>query len=113
MTNPASIPSLDDELPEQGSMSLTEIYNQLLSYNEIILTIPAEEEERLRKGLASVKAKATKKMQDQGLPLDKAVLAYQVTPTGDPNKNIINVQITLGSRNAITVLAMTLPDNEI
>ena len=111
MTNPASIPSLDDELPEQGSMSLTEIYNQLLSYNEIILTIPAEEEERLRKGLASVKAKATKKMQDQGLPLDKAVLAYQVTPTKEAG--IINVQITLGARNAITVFAMSLPDNEI
>lgn len=111
MINPASIPSLDDELPEQGSMSLTEIYNQLLTYGELILIIPAEEEDRLRKGLASVKAKATKKMQDQGLPLDKAMLSYQVTPAKEAGT--INIQIVLGQRNNITVLGMTLPDNEI
>lgn len=111
MTTPASIPSLDDELPEQGSMSLTEIYGQLLAYGEIILTIPIEEEERLRKGLASVKAKATKKLQDQGFPSDKAVLAYQTTVGKAPDT--VNVQITLGQRNSITVLGMTLPDNDI
>ena len=111
MTNPVSIPSLDDELPEQGSMSLTEIYNQLLVYGELILTIPAGEEERLRKGLASVKAKATKKLQDQGLPLDKAQLSYQLLPSKDAG--IINIQIVLGQKNNITVLGMTLPDNEI
>lgn len=106
-----TIPSLD-EPTEQGSMSLTEIYNQLLTYGELILTIPTTEEERLRKGLASVKAKATKKLQDQGFPLDKAMLNYQITPV-DSNPEAINVQITLGQRNAIRVIAMTLPDNEI
>lgn len=110
MTSEPTIPSLDDPA-EQGSMSLTEIYNQLLVYGELILTIPSIEEDRLRRGLASVKAKATKKLQDQGMPLDKAILGYQVTPTADPT--IINIQISLGQRNNITVLALSLPDNEI
>ncbi len=111
-----TIPSLE-EVEEPGTMSLTEIYEMLLISGEIILTIPAEEEKRLRSGLASVKAKSNKKLQAEGMPVDKSVIAYSVTPAKDPEGNeipgAVAILITLGARSAITVLNVALPDNSI
>ena len=111
-----TIPPLEG-VEDPGSMTLTEIYNMLLLSNEIILTIPAEEEKKLRTGLASVKAKSNKKLQDEGMPADKSVISYSSTPAkdkeGNPTVGAVDLLITLGSRSAITVLDVKLPDNSI
>lgn len=102
---------------EADSMSLTDIYNMLLASSEIILTIPAEDEERLRKGLASVKAKSNKKMQAEGLLVDKGVISYSTTPAknaeGEPIPGAVSVLITLGNRGTIRVFEVKLPDDSI
>lgn len=111
-----TIPPLEDE-EAQGSMTLTDIYNMLLSSGEIILTIPAEEEKRLRTGLASVKAKSNKRMVEEGMVVDKSVISYSTSPAKDAEGVLIEgavaILITLGARNAITVLNVSLPDNSI
>jgi hypothetical protein len=99
---------------EPDELSLTEIYRQLISTNELILTIPAEEEQPLRKGLAVVKNKQNTKLKESGIVPDKLVLHYQVNPHKDGQgkevEGIIDVHITLAPRNGITVLSMRVPD---
>lgn len=116
MTDKTILPFLDDEELEEGSMSLTDIYNMVVANQELILTIPADEEERLRKGLASVKAKTNKKLQEEGMPVDKSMLSYITTPVMDNNKQPtgnVQIHIILGKPNGITVLGIKLPDSEI
>lgn len=105
-----------DDLPglidEATPMSLTEILNQVIANNELILTIPADEEQSLRTGLAGVKAKQNAKLKSAGLQPDSSTLSYVVTPKKD-NAGIIDVHITLSKKATVTVLAMKLPDNDI
>lgn len=106
-----------EEVEETNSMSLTEIYELLLATGEIILTVPAQEEDRLRKGLASVKAKSNKKLLADGMPVDKSVISYSCTHAKDSKGFVIPgataILITLGSRSSITVLDLKLPDDSI
>jgi len=93
------------------TVTLSEIYSKLLIHNELILTIPVEEEATLRKGLATVKAKQNGKIKGVGLLPDPSILSFQVTPGKEAGT--INVKILLDKRKGITVLAMKLPDNSI
>lgn len=102
-------PVLEDEVTP---LTLTEIYNQVLANSEIILTIPAGEEQALRTGLASVKAKQNAKLKSAGLAPDSSTLSYTVTP----HKTVpdaVDVHIVLSKKQTITVIAMKLPDNEL
>lgn len=97
---------------DSAQMSLPDIYNQLLALNELIITIPAEEEQHLRKGLASVKAKQNQKLKDSGLRPDNATLSYTVTANKN-NPLAVDVHIVLAKRTSITVLSMKRPDSEL
>lgn len=112
-----TIPPLEGEADDPQSMTLSDIYMQILANNEIILTIPADEEERLRKGLAGVKAKTNKKLLEEGLPVENSTLSYSVTPSkdeaGKERDGIVDVQICLSKKYTITVFDLKLPDNEL
>ncbi len=99
---------IDDE---PTNLTLTEIYNSVCANDEIIITIPIEEEQALRTGLAGVKAKQNAKLKSAGLTPDSHSLSYTVTPH-KTNKEAINVHILLSKKATITVLSMKLPDDE-
>lgn len=101
-----SPPVLEDEVTP---LSLTEIYNQVLADNEIILTIPAGEEQMLRTGLAGVKAKQNAKLKSAGLQPDSSTLSYSVTPH-KTMPDVVEVHIVLSKKQTITVIAMRRPD---
>lgn len=105
-----NIESLDDEADTE--LSLSDIYNKLQEYGELILTIPLEQEATLRKGLASVKAKQNAKIKEQGLQPDPSSLSYQTTSPGSAGKDSVDVQITLAKRTSIKVLNISIPDKE-
>lgn len=106
---------LEDE--EETNLSLADIYNQLQVHGELIITIPADEEGILRKGLAGVKAKQNMKLKASNLPIDTATLSYTVLPKKDAaGKEVpgqVDVQILLSKRTQITVLGIKKPDMEI
>lgn len=101
----------DMESLEEGPevQSLTDIYQELQTCGELILTIPAEEEEKLRKGLASVKAKQNAKLRDQGLPIDTSVLGFLSAPSED-FAGAMQITVTLAKRSGITILNKEFPD---
>ncbi len=100
---------LDDDVTP---LSLTEIFNEVVAKDEIILTIPAAEEAALRQGLAGVKAKQNTKLKSAGLQPDTATLSFRVTPHPTIT-DAIKVHILLSKKQTITVLAMELPDDKI
>jgi len=110
LTGGKEVIAVEDE--EATALSLMEIYNNVVSNGEIIVTIPEEEEEALRKGLASVKAKQNAKLKDAGLPTDKSTLSYTVTKSKE-HEAAIDVHILLSKKAAITVISMKLPDPSI
>ena len=104
-------------LDETTPMTLTEIYNQVMANDELLLTIPADEEQALRTGLAGVKAKQNAKLKASGLQPDKSTLSFVVTPVkgkdGVVIPETIDVHIVLSRKQTITVLAMKLPDDQV
>lgn len=109
-----TIEDAEDFDSEDGSteLSLTDLYDRLVLEGELIVTVPVEQEQKLRKGLAGVKAKQNQKLKDSGLPVDDASLGFVVTA----NKKIqgaIDIHITLAKRTTITVLAVKKPDDTL
>jgi len=103
----------DEEDEENtGQLSLTDLYNRLLIDNELIVTVPVEEESKVRKGLAVIKAKKNKQLKEAGLPVDDASFSFTVTA----NKKIegaIDIHIVLAKRTTITVLGVKKPDDTL
>lgn len=101
---------------EAEELSLQSIFDQLSTTKELILTIPADEEQPLRKGLAMVKSKFNTKLRDSGIQPDKEALHFQVTPhlrEGKKVEGVIDIQVRLAPRNGITVISMKVPDPNI
>lgn len=98
-----------DEGPE--ILTPLELYNELLSCEEMILTIPATELDKLRKGLASAKAKQNAKLKDAGLAADNSVLGFIVAESKE-HPGAVQVTISLAKRSGITVLNKEYPDKE-
>lgn len=97
----------DDETTE---LSLVDIYNRILLNKELIITVPKDQEEMLRKGLASVKSKQNTKLKESGINPDSSQLQYNVTPNTEI-PDAVDVHIILSKRAAITVLKIQRPDD--
>lgn len=103
--------SLDDE-PSNPTLSFYEIYDKLLANEELILTIPLEQEEALRKGLASAKIKTNKKLAAQNLDTEDRTLMFKKI-SEDLNLCITELHIYLKARPGCQVLNIRIPDKEI
>lgn len=104
---------MDNIDEDTADMSLADIYNYLLEHNEIIITVPKEQEKTVRTGLASVKAKQNKKLKDSGISASKESLSFSVIPNKDNPANLIDMHILLSKRTSIQVVSMQLPDKEL
>lgn len=102
-------PIMEDDEDESTELSLADIYNRLLLHKELILTIPKDQEETLRKGLASVKSKQNTKLKDSGIQPDQAQLQYK-TIQNEELPDAVDIHIVLSKRTAITVIKVQRPD---
>ena len=93
-------------------LSFSEIYDKLLEHEELILTIPADQEQALRKGLAWTKAKQNNKLKDAGIQPDAATLSFQVIKKPD-QEDKVDIHILLSKKASIKVFDVKLPDTEL
>lgn len=103
--------SLDEE-PDNQVLSFYEIYDKLLANEELILTIPLEQEDALRKGLASAKVKTNKKLATQNLDTEERTLMFKKI-SEDLNLCTTELHIYLKARPGCQVLNIRIPDKEI
>lgn len=101
--------NLDNE--EETIYSPQEIYEQVVAFSEVILTIPALEEERLKNSLSSAKSKMQAKLKAEGQAVDTSqVLTFDTTPAEE--EGYIDIRISLVKKSGIRVKKITLPDPE-
>lgn len=113
--NESSMEDLDlDELlnDEQAEVeSPNDLYQELVAMRELIVTVPAEEEEKLRKGIINAKSKQNARLRESGMPADNSVLDFNSTPSAD-FQGAVQVHISLTQRSGIKILRKELPSGD-
>lgn len=103
---------LSDE--EDSTYNFQELLDALVENRDIILTVPKDQVEALRKGLSVVKAKRNAKLKGAGLAVSTDAITYNIYDDKE-TKDTENtkVRIKLGPRVGINVIKMELPDEQL
>lgn len=91
-------------------MSYAEIYASVQLNNEIVITVPVEEEERVKIGIKNVKAKQALKFKEDGLPVDPSVLSFTTTKSKE-YENAVDLTITLTRKAMVPVFKIRIPES--
>lgn len=106
--------SLASELGEiQGNssnetLSFSEIYSSVLLSGEIIITIHADMEEKVKQGLKNFKAKQAMRDKEKGLPPDSNILNFKASKSDI--EGAVDLSIALVPKNLVPVLRIKIPD---
>ena len=102
---------LDDE---NTSYDFTELYNTVVQNKDIILTIPRDQVELLKKGLSVKKSKENQKLKSAGLVASNEAFSF-LTYDDEETKETENtkVRVKLGPRTTVNVLKIEVPDDNI
>ena len=107
--------NLNDKMEEDEdqlqSLTYQDIYHTLVLNSELIITIPAEEEEKVKIGLKNVKAKKALKDKEEGHPVDNTILSFTSTVSKD-FMGAINLHIALLKKAIVPVYKIAIPDKE-
>lgn len=108
---------VEDAGEENNAFSFRQLMDAIYEHKDIIVTIPADQEEALRSGLAVRKSKDNAKYKRAGITPSSETLSFLSYPAKDENgkemEGAVTIRIKLGPRKAINVLALTLPDDSI
>ena len=102
------IPESDEEGEE---LSYGELLANAILNGEIIITIPMEEEERVKNGIKNFKSKQATKAKEDGQPVDSAVLVFSsVISTEFPG--CVDLSIQSKSRGTVRIKKLRIPEND-
>lgn len=100
-------------LEEEGEeLSYAELLASAILNGEIIITIPAEEEERVKNGLKNYKSKQATRQKEEGIPVDSSILVFSTIPSKD-FAGCIDMSIQNKTRGTVRVKAYRIPDDKI
>lgn len=109
LTSPATAPNICQEY------SFREILDMLTNRPDIMFTVPNEQVQELRSGLAARKAKDQQKLTKINVKADSLTLQYLVYPAtddaGQPIEGHSIVRIKLAPRKGINILSIKFPDD--
>lgn len=108
-TNLIDLLDLESDTP---ILSFSEIYEKLLANDELIITIPNDQEDSLRKGLASIKVKTNKKLNAEGFMGEDRTLMFKRVHE-NVNEDTVDLHIFLKARPGCKVLNIRVPDKDI
>ena len=94
-------------------LSFMEIYSSVMLNNEIIITIPIEEVERVKTGLKNLKAKQATKMKEEGLVPDPSVFTFAEKPCEEEEfkDTHVDLNIQLSRKSIVKVARIKIPDD--
>lgn len=110
-------PTEEDELltaeeAEGEELSYAELLAHAILNGLIVITIPAEEEERVKNGLKNYKSKQATKQKEEGIPVDASVLVFDSRPSTE-FAGCIDLTIQNKTRGTVRVKALKIPDDRI
>lgn len=97
---------------DEQEMSYSEIYTSASLNGEIVITIPVEEEDRVRTGLKNFKNKLTTKLKEENLPLDNSTLVFVSSPSME-YEGCIDLSVQVKTRGTVKIKAIRIPDGYI
>ena len=97
---------------EDNEVSYGELLSNLTLSGEIIITIPIEEEIRVKTGLKNLKAKQSTKMKEDGLVPVEETLEFSSVASED-YADCVNLQIILKRKGVVRIKKMIIPDNAL
>ena len=107
-TNPFLVEDFEDE----EELSYAEILASAIFNNEIIITIPLEEEERVKNGLKNYKNKQITKAREEGLPVDLSVLIFD-SRLSKEFTGCIDLSIQSKNRGTVKIRSLKIPKNDL
>lgn len=112
----------DDDLnpglvEETSSYTFRQLIDQLYMEQDLILTVPKEQEASLKQGLIIRKSKDNKRSKSLGLLAHEGTLTFKSYPAkdeaGNDSNKLVCVRITLSERKSINVVKMEVPTNDL
>lgn len=102
---------------EDNSYNFREIMDMLIDKRELIITVPNDQVEVLKKGLYARKSKDIFKLNKAGVKASTDILSFSSYAAKGPDglDSIENtcVRVKLGARKGVTVLSIEIPDNDL
>jgi len=110
-------PTDEDELLSQDEadgeeLSYAELLASAVLNGEIVITIPLEQEERVKNGLKNYKSKQATKQKEEGIPVDSSTLIFTTIPSKE-FAGCIDMSIQSKTRGTVRVKAWRIPDDKI
>ena len=102
-------------LNEDGEVyTFNELYDAIAESKDLILTVPKDQVELLKKGLSMKKTKENAKLKNAGVAINKEAFEF-IVYENEETKGTENtkVRIKLGPRTSINVLKMEIPDDSL
>lgn len=94
---------------EEEEFSYQELYESTILAGEIIVTIPASEEEKTKVGLKNHKAKIAAKAKEDDMPVDRSLLNFSSQPSED-YPDCIDLRIVLKRPATVKVMKIVIPE---
>lgn len=110
----------EDSFAEEGddnSYNFRELMDMLTEKKDIIITVPHDQVEILKKGLYARKSKDIFKLNKAGVKASTDILNFSSyaakNPDGTDSTEATCVRVKLGARKGVTVLAIEIPDDTL
>jgi hypothetical protein len=95
---------------ELERMTFAEILATVALNDEIVITIAAEDVERVKTGLKNVKAKQAAKMKEEGLTPDSSTLSFVTSEANEDGD--VDLKILLNHKSTVLIKKIVVPDGE-
>lgn len=99
---------------EVKDYSISELWERLVTEDELILTIFSIDEKRVRRGLIKAKAKAKEKLLQAGIEPEEQELQFKLLPnleSGDDD--LCRLHCSLLEKERVPVIELIVPNEEI
>lgn len=96
---------------EEEELSYGELLANAILNGEIIITIPMEEEERVKNGLKNHKSKQATKAKEDGQLVDSSVLVFTSVVSKD-FPGCVDLSIQSKSRGTVRIKKLRIPEND-
>lgn len=102
----------DSDSLEEEELSYGEILASAILNGEIVITIPAEDEDRVKGGIKGYKNKQAIRMREEGQPVDSASLLFSSQPSKD-FQGCVDLSIQYKVRGTVRIKALKIPENDL
>jgi hypothetical protein len=96
---------------EAEEITFAELLATVMLNDEVIITIPATEVDRVKTGIKNVKAKQASKMKEDGLIPDPSTLSFNIIKE-DTEEGDVDLQIILSRKSTIKIKRINIPNGE-